>query len=156
LGARITVNLRSRSFLKASLPLPAHPIQSCNPAGHDAFDRAIYIAVKNRRPFHIGHSLYIHGKVLPFLEKQAAPGLVSSNPVMVLGHSRPDILLGFYAHVLDASADMAAATMSGQLGGGFSAPAGAQVTGLVRAYFAIGCLIGCHGKKLPELIAVSC
>ncbi len=37
-----------------------------------------------------------------------------------LGHSRPDILLKFYAHVLDASADMAAATLSGQLGGGFS------------------------------------
>jgi site-specific recombinase XerC len=43
-----------------------------------------------------------------------------------LGHSRPDILLGFYAHVLDASADMAAATMSGQLGGGFSAPVAAH------------------------------
>ncbi|MEI9979928.1 MAG: LysR family transcriptional regulator [Edaphobacter sp.] len=38
------------------------------------FDRAIYIAVKNRRPFRIGHSLYIHGKVLPFLEKQTTPG----------------------------------------------------------------------------------
>ncbi len=40
-----------------------------------AFDRAIYIAVKNRSPLHIGHSLYIHGKVLPFLEKQTASGL---------------------------------------------------------------------------------
>jgi hypothetical protein len=38
-----------------------------------------------------------------------------------LGHSRPDILLRVYAHVLDASANLAAATLSGQLGGGFSA-----------------------------------
>jgi hypothetical protein len=38
-----------------------------------------------------------------------------------LGHSRPDILLSFYAHILDASADMAAETLSGQLAGGFSA-----------------------------------
>jgi site-specific recombinase XerC/predicted DNA-binding transcriptional regulator AlpA len=39
-----------------------------------------------------------------------------------LGHSRPDILLKFYAHVLDASADMAAGTLSGQFGRRFSAP----------------------------------
>jgi excisionase family DNA binding protein len=32
-----------------------------------------------------------------------------------LGHSRPDILLKFYAHVLDASADMAAQALSGPL-----------------------------------------
>jgi integrase len=38
-----------------------------------------------------------------------------------LGHSRPDILLKFYAHVLDASADTAAESLSGQLSGGFSA-----------------------------------
>lgn len=38
-----------------------------------------------------------------------------------LGHSRPDILLKYYAHVLDESADMAAATLSGQLNGSFSA-----------------------------------
>ncbi|HEY1256937.1 MAG TPA: ATP-binding cassette domain-containing protein, partial [Terracidiphilus sp.] len=35
-----------------------------------------------------------------------------------LGHSRPDILLKFYAHVLDASADTAAESLSGQLSGG--------------------------------------
>ncbi len=40
-----------------------------------AFDRAIYVTVKNRSPLRIGHSLYIHGKVLPFLEKQTASGL---------------------------------------------------------------------------------
>ncbi len=40
-----------------------------------AFDRAIYITVKNRSPLRIGHSLYIHGKVLPFLEKQTVSGL---------------------------------------------------------------------------------
>lgn len=39
-----------------------------------------------------------------------------------LGHSRPDILLGFYAHVLDASADMAAATMSGHWEADFRLP----------------------------------
>ena len=33
-----------------------------------------------------------------------------------LGHSRPDILLKFYAHVLDASADAAASTLSQGLG----------------------------------------
>ena len=34
-----------------------------------------------------------------------------------LGHSRPDILLKFYAQVLDESADLAAETLSGQLSG---------------------------------------
>jgi len=44
-----------------------------------------------------------------------------------LGHSRPGILLRVYTHVLDASADLAAATLSGQLGGGgFSAPVAAH------------------------------
>ncbi len=36
-----------------------------------------------------------------------------------LGHSRPGILLKYYAHVLDESADMAAATLSGLLNGSF-------------------------------------
>ncbi len=39
-----------------------------------------------------------------------------------LGHSRPDILLKFYAHVLDASAGTAAEMVSGFLKGGFMAP----------------------------------
>jgi integrase len=43
-----------------------------------------------------------------------------------LGHSRPDILLKIYAHVLDASADAAAETLSGQLSGRFSAAKTAQ------------------------------
>ena len=43
-----------------------------------------------------------------------------------LGHSRPDILLKIYAHVLDASADAAAESLSGQLGGGSSAVSSAQ------------------------------
>jgi integrase len=43
-----------------------------------------------------------------------------------LGHSRPDILLKFYAHVLDESADMAAETLSGQLSGQCSAAAAAR------------------------------
>jgi hypothetical protein len=42
------------------------------------------------------------------------------------GHSRPDILLKFYAHVLDASADTAAESLSGQLRGGFSLARAAQ------------------------------
>ncbi len=37
------------------------------------FDRALYQAVQNRRPFRIGHSLYIHSKVLPYLERQNVP-----------------------------------------------------------------------------------
>ncbi|HLH37076.1 MAG TPA: hypothetical protein VKX41_20550 [Alloacidobacterium sp.] len=43
-----------------------------------------------------------------------------------LGHSRPDILLKFYAHVLDESADLSAKTLSGQLSGPSSAAAAAQ------------------------------
>ncbi len=43
-----------------------------------------------------------------------------------LGHSRPDILLKIYAHVLDASADTAAETLSRQLSGRFSAAKAAQ------------------------------
>jgi len=39
-----------------------------------------------------------------------------------LGHSRPEILLNVYAHVLDASADLAAATLSGSSGADFQLP----------------------------------
>jgi len=38
------------------------------------FDRALYAAVKNRRPFRVGYSLYVHEKILPFLQRQGAPG----------------------------------------------------------------------------------
>lgn len=38
------------------------------------FDQAVYLSVKNQRPLLIGHSLYIHGKVLPYLERQRIPG----------------------------------------------------------------------------------
>jgi DNA-binding transcriptional LysR family regulator len=37
------------------------------------FDRALYQAVQDRRPFRVGHSLYIHSKVLPYLERQNVP-----------------------------------------------------------------------------------
>ena len=47
-----------------------------------------------------------------------------------LGHSRPDILLKFYTHVLDESADAAAETLSGQLSGRFSAVQAVQPAGL--------------------------
>jgi integrase len=47
-----------------------------------------------------------------------------------LGHSRPDILLKFYAHVLDESADAAAETLSGQLSGKFGAAKTAQTADL--------------------------
>jgi hypothetical protein len=43
-----------------------------------------------------------------------------------LGHSRPDILLKLYAHLLDASADTAAESLSGQLSGGKSASSSAK------------------------------
>jgi integrase len=43
-----------------------------------------------------------------------------------LGHSRPDILLKIYAHVLDASADAAAESLSGQLSSGLRAVEAAQ------------------------------
>ncbi len=42
-----------------------------------------------------------------------------------LGHSRPDVLLKFYAHVIDASADEAAATLSQGLGAKSAALEGA-------------------------------
>jgi hypothetical protein len=42
------------------------------------------------------------------------------------GWGIPDILLKFYAHVLDASADTAAESLSGQLSSGFSAAESAQ------------------------------
>lgn len=35
-----------------------------------SFDHATYITVRNRRPVRIGYSLYVHGKVLPFLQGQ--------------------------------------------------------------------------------------
>ena len=38
------------------------------------FDRAIYTSSKKHGPFRIGHSLYVHGKVLPFLQRQNTPG----------------------------------------------------------------------------------
>ena len=38
------------------------------------FDRALYAATRNRRPFRIGYSLYVHEKILPFLQRQGAPG----------------------------------------------------------------------------------
>ncbi|HEV2135120.1 MAG TPA: tyrosine-type recombinase/integrase [Terracidiphilus sp.] len=43
-----------------------------------------------------------------------------------LGHSRPDILLKFYAYVLDASADAAAESLSGQLRSGLRGIEAAQ------------------------------
>lgn len=39
-----------------------------------------------------------------------------------LGHSRPDILLNYYVHVLEESAEQAAAALSTRLTGGFSVP----------------------------------
>jgi len=38
---------------------------------------------------------------------------------MNVRHSRPGIFLKYFAHLLDESADMAAATLSGQLSGCF-------------------------------------
>lgn len=38
------------------------------------FNCALYMAVKHRAPFRIGYSLYVHGKVLPFLQRQSPPG----------------------------------------------------------------------------------
>ncbi|HEY2040882.1 MAG TPA: tyrosine-type recombinase/integrase [Edaphobacter sp.] len=52
-----------------------------------------------------------------------------------LGHSRPDILLKIYAHVLDESADTAAETLSAQLGGQTKPPVASQIpdySGLIR------------------------
>lgn len=43
------------------------------------FERALYQGIRNRRPFHIGHSLYVHSKVLFFLQKQSVPNGNFSN-----------------------------------------------------------------------------
>jgi DNA-binding transcriptional LysR family regulator len=37
------------------------------------FDRALHESIRHRGPFHVGHSLYVHSKVLPFLQKQNVP-----------------------------------------------------------------------------------
>jgi DNA-binding transcriptional LysR family regulator len=47
-----------------------------------AFSRASYSAVRKHRPFRIGHSLYIHGKVLPFLQRQGPPGMTYSRVIL--------------------------------------------------------------------------
>ncbi len=46
------------------------------------FDHAVYTAVKNRRPLRIGHSLYIHERVLPFLQRSRPPGSDFSRVVL--------------------------------------------------------------------------
>jgi len=46
------------------------------------FDCALYMAVKRRAPFRIGYSLYVHGKVLPFLQRQSPPGSDFSRVVL--------------------------------------------------------------------------
>jgi len=46
------------------------------------FDCALYLAVKHRAPFRIGYSLYVHGKVLPFLQRQRPPGSDFSRVVL--------------------------------------------------------------------------
>jgi DNA-binding transcriptional LysR family regulator len=71
-----------------------------------AFDRALYITVKNRRPFRIGHSLYIHGKILPFLEKQTTPGTDFSRIVL-----KADTTLRLKARVLRGDLHMAFGVM---------------------------------------------
>ena len=55
-----------------------------------AFDLARYEAALQRRPFSVGHSRYIHGDLLPLLEKitlpgsEAAPVVLRSAPTMQL------------------------------------------------------------------------
>jgi len=46
------------------------------------FDCALYMTVKHRAPFRIGYSLYVHGKVLPFLQRQSPPGSDFSRVVL--------------------------------------------------------------------------
>jgi DNA-binding transcriptional LysR family regulator len=36
-------------------------------------DLAVYRAIRSRKPFRVGHSLYVHSKVLPFLKRQSVP-----------------------------------------------------------------------------------
>jgi len=47
-----------------------------------AFDLAYYEASLHRRPFSVGHSPYIHGRILPLLEQLTLPG--SEAPPIVL------------------------------------------------------------------------
>jgi len=47
-----------------------------------AFAHASYSAVRKHMPFRIGHSLYIHEKVLPYLQRQGPPGATFSRVVL--------------------------------------------------------------------------
>ena len=73
-----------------------------------------------------------------------------------LGHSRPDILLKFYAHVLDESADMAAETLSGQLSGRMFGRRSRPGRGLRTFEAPIGNHIGNQRMQPLVSIVVSC
>ncbi len=49
-------------------------IRKCIDCAQRGFDLATYISAKKRGPLRIGHSLCIHGKVLPLLQGQNTPG----------------------------------------------------------------------------------
>jgi len=59
------------------------------------FDRANYTATQNRGPFRIGHSLYTHGNVLLFLQRQKPPGADFSRVVL-----QPDTTVQLISKVL--------------------------------------------------------
>jgi hypothetical protein len=65
-----------------------------------------------------------------------------------LGHTRPDILLKFYAHVLDASADMASSTLSRGLGVQSVILEGGVQSCFVWAYRSIGSQTAARSKVL--------
>jgi DNA-binding transcriptional LysR family regulator len=67
------------------------------------FERALYQGIRNRRPFHIGHSLYVHSKVLPFLQRQRVPS-------------------GSFSHIAlksDTTIELKARVLRGELHAGF-------------------------------------
>jgi integrase len=86
---------------------------------------------------HITWRLLRHWGATQMVEEQV-PG--SRSAQQRLGHSRPDIFLKIYGHVLDASGDAAAESLSGQLGGGISADSSAQRAAYKRfvAYWQLG------------------
>jgi integrase len=90
----------------------------------DLLARCIQPAAKELGLPHITWRLLRHWGSTRMVEKHVLVKAAQER----LGHSRPDILLKFYAHVLDESADMAAETLSGQLSGQCSAAAARRGT----------------------------
>jgi LysR family transcriptional regulator, benzoate and cis,cis-muconate-responsive activator of ben and cat genes len=57
-------------------------IRECVKHIQRGFDHAVYTAVKSRRPLRIGHSLYVHERILPLLQKKHPTGSEFSRVIL--------------------------------------------------------------------------